>query len=47
MVYYNDVLFAALKNSYGVDADEEEIQLYLEREEINTRIKLEKLKKKV
>jgi len=47
MVYYNDILFAALKNSYGVDADEEEIQLYLEREEINTRIKLEQLKKKV
>lgn len=47
MLFYNDVLFAAMKIAHGSEEALEEIPLSIMKEEMRTRQKLESIKRKV
>lgn len=47
MMFYNDVLFGAMKNAHGSEEALEEIPISIVKEELRTRQKLESLKRKV
>ena len=47
MLFYNDVLFAAMKIAHGSEEALEEVPISIIKEELRTRQKLESLKRKV